>query len=142
MYCKECGEKYSNETANFCLSCGVKKGNGKNYCDSCGERKKSEAQDVCLNCGKDFKKFFTGMGSEKNKLVSLLLWFFVGGFGGHQFYVGNNGKGVLYIALTLGGFLTCGITSIIAVIFMIVDVINILTDKFKDSNGNAITEWN
>ena len=142
MYCKECGEKYENETSTVCLHCGVKKGNGNKYCDNCGEIKKSENQDVCLNCGKEFKKKYISDSSEKTKLIALLLWFFLGGFGAHQFYVGNVTKGVIYISLTLGGFLTCGLTSIITLVLMVIDLIKILTDKFEDANGNVITKWN
>ncbi|MGL6104564.1 NINE protein [Romboutsia sp.] len=142
MYCKECGENYLNENATFCIHCGVKKGNGNVYCDHCGTMRKSANQDVCLNCGKDLKKFFPNFTSEKTKLVLLLLWFFLGGFGAHHFYVGNNSRGILYLCLTLAGFLTFGITTFVVFIFVIIDLINILTDKFKDSNGDIISRWN
>lgn len=142
MYCKECGKKFNDEMSVVCLECGVKKGNGNKYCDNCGEAKKSENQDICLSCGNDFKLSANGGSSEKTKLITLLLWFFLGGFGVHQFYVGNTSKGITYIALTLGGFLTCGLTSIGALILMVIDLIKILTDKFEDSNGNVITKWN
>ena len=141
MYCRECGEKFINDVATVCLSCGVKKGNGIKYCDGCGEKKKSERQDVCLSCGKDFKRLSLNIGTSKTKLITLLLWFFVGGFGGHCFYVGRTGQAIAYICLTLGGFITFGITSIIAAIMLIIDVIRILTDKFEDSNGILVTQW-
>jgi len=35
--------------------------------------------------------------SDRNKWVSVLLAFFVGGFGGHKFYLGNTGAGVVYL---------------------------------------------
>ena len=141
MYCKECGVRFENENSTVCLECGVKKGNGKKYCDNCGEIKKSENQDVCLNCGKDFKKIFGTSSSQKTKLVTLLLWFFLGGFGVHQFYAGKTGRGILYIVLTLCAYLTCGITGIVVLIFNIIDLIQILTDKFEDGNGNTIVQW-
>ncbi|MBR1676131.1 MAG: TM2 domain-containing protein [Clostridia bacterium] len=36
-------------------------------------------------------------GSRKNKWVTLLLWFFLGVVGGHKFYEGKVGMGILYI---------------------------------------------
>lgn len=33
----------------------------------------------------------------KDKTVAVVLAFFVGGFGGHKFYLGNNVAGVLYL---------------------------------------------
>lgn len=39
----------------------------------------------------------------KTKLVAYLLWFFLGVFGAHKFYLGKIGMGILYI-FTLGLF--------------------------------------
>ena len=35
--------------------------------------------------------------SGKNRTTAALMAFFLGGFGGHQFYLGNTGKGILYL---------------------------------------------
>ena len=35
--------------------------------------------------------------SEKNRTTAALMAFFLGVFGGHQFYLGNTGKGILYL---------------------------------------------
>lgn len=35
--------------------------------------------------------------SGKNRTTAALLAFFLGGFGVHQFYLGNTGKGILYL---------------------------------------------
>lgn len=146
MYCKECGTAYENENSTVCLNCGMKKGNGKKYCDACGTEKKSENQDVCLSCGKDFKKLFgnvaqSSASGEKTKLVTLLLWFFLGSLGVHCFYAGNKSRGFLYIGLFVATIITCGLAGIVTSVFLIIDLIKILTDKFEDGNGNAITQW-
>jgi len=65
--------------------------------------------------------------SEKGFVPTLLLCFFLGGFGIHRFYVGKVGTGILML-LTLGGF---GIWSLI-------DFIVIACQNFKDKNGYAI----
>jgi len=59
-------------------------------------------------------------GDEKELIILLALWFFLGGFAAHRWYKGKPaGYNILFI-LTLGG---CGIWALI-------DLINILTGKF------------
>ncbi|MGL4338115.1 MAG: NINE protein [Turicibacter sp.] len=139
MYCKSCGQQLQSDEAVMCLNCGVKKGNGSDYCASCGAPKKSQDADYCVSCGCSLKSSM--FGSVKTKGIALILWFFLGLFGAHQFYVCNNKYGFFYLALTLLGFVTCGVTTLIASVWAIVDLIYILTDKFKDENGNPLVEW-
>lgn len=68
------------------------------------------------------------MKSEKDWLVTLLLCWFLGVIGGHRFYAGKVGTGILQL-ITLGG---CGI-------WVIIDLILVITGKFTDSAGNVIT---
>lgn len=67
------------------------------------------------------------MKSEKDWLVTLLLSLFLGTLGVHRFYVGKTGTGILEL-ITLGG---CGIWALI-------DIIMIITGKFKDKYGYEI----
>jgi TM2 domain-containing membrane protein YozV len=66
--------------------------------------------------------------NKKDWLVTLLLCFFLGYLGAHRFYAGKIGTGILQL-ITAGG---CGVWAIIDLIF-------ILTGKFTDNNGQAIT---
>ena len=68
--------------------------------------------------------------SQKKRLISTLLCFFLGSFGVHRFYVGKTGTGILML-LTLGGM----------GIWTLIDFIIILCGSFKDNEGNTITEW-
>lgn len=68
--------------------------------------------------------------SEKQKLVALLLCFFLGGLGVHRFYVGKIGTGILWL-LTLG-LLGIGV---------LVDLIMIITGSFKDGEGKDLQGW-
>ncbi len=68
--------------------------------------------------------------SEKKRLVTFLLCFFLGGFGVHRFFVGKVGTGIIQV-FTLGGL----------GIWALIDMIMILCGSFKDNEGNVITEW-
>ena len=67
------------------------------------------------------------MKSEKEWLVTLLLCLFLGSIGAHRFYAGKIGTGILQL-ITFGG---CGI-------WVLIDLIMIITGSFKDKDGNAI----
>lgn len=67
------------------------------------------------------------MKSEKDWLVTLLLSLFLGSLGVHRFYAGKIGTGILQF-ITAGG---CGIWTLI-------DIIMIVTGKFKDKEGYEI----
>ena len=65
--------------------------------------------------------------SEKSFVSTLLMCLFLGGIGGHRFYVGKIGTGIVQL-LTLGGL---GIWSFI-------DLIRIVIGNFKDAEGLTI----
>jgi TM2 domain. len=68
--------------------------------------------------------------SPKSKTAVLLLCIFLGVVGGHCFYAGKVGMGILY--LFTGGL--CGIGALI-------DFIKILTSTYTDGNGLPIRNW-
>ena len=68
--------------------------------------------------------------SNKKILPAFLMCFFLGCFGIHRFYVGKIGTGILQ-RLTLGGL----------GIWALIDWIMIMIGKFKDADGNTLTEW-
>ncbi len=74
------------------------------FCTECGQVIKLKAE-ICPKCGVrqiisttlDLGSLGTTSPSGRNRLIAILLAFFVGGFGGHKFYVGQIGRGVLYL---------------------------------------------
>lgn len=97
-----------------------------NFCSSCGAIIKKEAE-ICPKCGVR-QKGSTNRDVSTSWLTAVLLCLFLGFLGGHRFYVGKVGTGILMI-ITVGG---CGIWTVI-------DLIMILSGKFTDSNGNFIS---
>lgn len=62
--------------------------------------------------------------SDKSKKKALIICAIGGMFGAHQFYVGNIGKGLLYLC-----------TAGLACFGWIADLIKISTGSFKDNSG-------
>jgi len=65
--------------------------------------------------------------SSKNKIVAILLCFFLGGFGIHRFYTGHTVLGIVYLlTFGIGGF------------GVIIDFIRMILGSYNDSNGNPL----
>lgn len=59
--------------------------------------------------------------AQKSTGVAYLLWFFLGGFGGHRFYLGKSGTAVAQLIITIVGFFTL-IPLIVTGIWLLVDL--------------------
>ncbi len=68
--------------------------------------------------------------SGRSRGVALALATILGPFGGHRFYVGKTGTGVL-MALTLGG----------AGLWWLYDLILVASGSFRDVNDRLVTRW-
>lgn len=121
MYCKNCGEQMNDNQA-ICVKCGVKAGTGNSHCAHCGNAIDPLAT-VCMNCGMAVKK--GGNLGGQDKMVMALICFFLGGFGVHNFMMGESKKGVVKIIATI---VSCGS---IGGILSLIDFIRILTDSYE-----------
>jgi hypothetical protein len=68
--------------------------------------------------------------SDKMLLPAGVLCVLLGVFGGHRFYVGKVGTGLLMLC-TLGGL----------GLWMLYDLVLILTGQFRDADGKPLTEF-
>ncbi len=118
MFCKNCGESL-NENQAICVKCGVKVGEGNAFCYNCGKEIDANAE-VCMNCGVAVKK--VGDLNGQDKIVMLLVCFFLGGLGIHNFMMGETKKGVFKIIMSF----LCGIGGILALI----DLVKIAMGKY------------
>ncbi|MBU3158956.1 NINE protein [Clostridium frigoris] len=97
----------------FCHNCNSQNDDGSNFCKICGI-------NLLIQTNMNQERNI----SSKNWLITLLLCIFFGTVGIHRFYVGKIGTGVLMI-LTFGGF----------GIWVLIDLILIVTNAFTDANG-------
>lgn len=74
----------------------------------------------------------------KSKVVCGLLGIFLGHLGIHRFYMGYTSIGFMQLALNLAGFFTCGITSIIAGIWGLIEGIMIFTGSINEPDGTPL----
>lgn len=106
------------------------------YCSNCGTELQ-EGAEVCLKCGKlaNGKTNSANNGdAQKSKLAAGLLGIFLGAWGIHNFYLGNSGKGVAQILVTI---FTCGIGGL----WGFIEGILILTGSINtDSEGRPLKD--
>ena len=77
-------------------------------------------------------------GPPKSKVAAALLLVFFGGLGVHRFYLGHTGTGIAMVGLLFAGLLTCGLTSAAVAVWVVVDLVLILTGGLREANGRAL----
>ncbi len=88
----------------------------------------SAIAEICPHCGvRQFEGTNVVRESAHSTLTAALLCFLLGVFGAHRFYVGKTKSAILQL-LTLGGL----------GIWMLVDLVLILTGQFRDADGNKL----
>ena len=128
MFCRNCSNEVP-DIAVMCVACGSPPKSGNKFCYHC-KSETAEGATICMNCGVSLSSSSAAItGEGKDWMTTLLLALFTGILGGHRFYTGHIAIGVVQL-LTAGG---CGIWSLI-------DLILILTGKFKDSDGNELVK--
>lgn len=113
--------------AKFCPNCGTQVDDNAVNCTSCG------VAFVQQNAAPAAPAAPTAPGA-KSKMTAGLLGIFLGGWGIHNFYLGNTSRGIIQIIVTL---VTCGMGSI----WGLIEGIMILTGSINtDANGNPLAQ--
>jgi len=148
MRCRNCGTAV-DEKAVICVHCGVPPSNGRNFCQNCGAATDPNAV-ICVTCGVTLANRMADAGilqagaGDKSKMAAGILGIVVGGFGVHNFYLGNNGKGVAQLLLTVFGIvLSCvyiGVFMVMAAyIWGLIEGVMILTGSIdSDAEGKPL----
>ncbi len=119
MYCKKCGQELIEE-AKFCSNCG---------------EPVEDNEEKNNNLSDDLNNIISTDGenvSPKSRLVAAILAYLLGWVGGHLFYVGKTGKGVLMLIFWW---------TFVPMVFGIVHFIQILCGVFQDSDGKYLKKW-
>lgn len=75
--------------------------------------------------------------AKKSVGVAYMLWFFLGAFGVHRFYLGSWGIGVLVLACTTLAFVTFGLTGLVSGLIMVLDLF-LIPGKVQQHNERLI----
>ena len=109
--------------AKFCISCGTQMEDSQQFCPSCGVSQNGASTSTASN-----------VAGGKSKMTAGLLGIFLGCIGIHNFYLGNTGRGIAQIIVSI---VTCGMGSI----WGFVEGILILTGTINtDADGNPLVD--
>ena len=95
-YCKNCGE-IIDDKAEICPECGVR------------QHETGKGQEINVNVeNQNNNQNIQSQGnqpvtSNKSRLLAAVLAIFLGGFGVHKFYLGQPGRGILFLAFSWTG---------------------------------------
>jgi TM2 domain-containing membrane protein YozV len=109
------------------------------YCSSCGIIIKKRAE-ICVHCGVRVAAPPSSAAptafSDKSRVAAGVLGLLLGGLGIHSFYLGNIGKGVIQIIVTL---ITVGFGSLWG---LIEGIIIIAGGAWRDAQGRPLRKYN
>ena len=151
-YCRNCGQPLGDD-ANGCAACGCPRGMGIGYCEKCGE-KLIPGTMYCARCGAPAGVPEQPMAARPHKTRSryaaAAFGIVMGAFGVHSFYLGNPGKGIGQIAITIAayGLVAAGLLPVFAGCLLsglwgFIEGVEILVGDIKtDAFGSPLRQWN
>ncbi|MBR2059728.1 MAG: NINE protein [Fibrobacter sp.] len=127
MFCKNCGKEVERN-AVACMGCGCDPLNGEKFCRHCGSAL-NPGQVVCVKCGHAVRRQGEGVSgatgeASKSRTTAALLAIFLGGFGAHEFYLGNSNSAIIRLVVYIvGGVLMCVPSFVLSMISIIEGII-------------------
>lgn len=122
----------------FCKNCGQQIPDGSTVCFQCGTAQNAapQAQQYQQPYGQQpygQQPMYAAPVAPKSKIVAILLCFFLGGWGIHDFYLGYTKNGILKIVLL---FVTLGFGT---AIWALIDFVRLLIGSINtDANGTPL----
>ena len=127
MICKNCGNQMEDNAA-FCTNCGTA------VAEAAPEAPVVEqsAPVTATVVGQPA----AAPAAPKSKTIAVILAWFLGAFGVHNFYLGDTTKGAIQLAITV---VSCGTLAIVSAYWGMAEGIMILTGKTTtDAKGNPL----
>ena len=122
MFCKDCGKEIE-EGREYCVDCEAKA----NTTEATG------TEEVVNDNTTTTSTTATKSTEPKSKMAAGLLGIFLGALGIHNFYLGNTGKALAQLLITV---LSCSFLSPVSGIWGLIEGIMILTGSINtDANG-------
>ena len=127
--------------AKFCTNCGSPLDRSAKVCMSCGTVINGTATATSTPTNNTYTNSNTSNSSSttqvgKSKVVAIILAFFFGTLGIHNFYLGYNQKGTIQLLITC---ITCGIGGMFVGLWAIIDIIMLATGRISvDGYGNPL----
>lgn len=98
----------------------VLKKNSEKYCRECAALINAKAE-ICPKCGVRQVAHYPSsgviVGSGKSRVAAIVIALFLGGFGGHKFYLGQVGFGLLYL-LFFWTLIPCVVATVELIIYL------------------------
>lgn len=115
----------------FCGNCGKPIDEGAAFCSNCGAQQGNAA--VGAPIASNYARSTVVLPPQKNQSAALVICFFLGVLGIHDFYANKTLHGVLKLVMTLTGVL-----SIVSWIWTIVNLISIIRGTYTDGYGRTL----
>ena len=106
------------------------------FCKYCGNQLEDNAA-YCLKCGRAVNDVPSTCSAGKRRIAAGLLAIFLGSLGIHNFYLGDNNRGLTQLLVSVvGGIVTCGIATFAIEVWALIEGIQIFTGSINtDANG-------
>lgn len=114
----------------FCPKCGKEIPEGATFCPSCG------SSTTGGPVGTVFVK--PSLPAGKSHLVNWILGVWLGAVGIHDFYAGNQTKGIIHIVITVVGSLLLGLGPLISWVWAIVEVWPSIQHSIKQAEEKGL----
>ena len=123
MICKNCGNQMEDNAA-FCTNCGT-------AVEAAPVVEQSAPVTATV-----VEQPAVAPAAPKSKTIAVILAWFLGAFGVHNFYLGDTTKGAIKLAITV---VSCGTLAIVSAYWGMAEGIMILTGKTTtDAKGNPL----
>lgn len=104
------------------------------FCSNCGKEIDDKAV-VCVHCGCAVQNSLI-LKPQKSMLCAVLLWFFLGAFGMHRFYLKDVSAGVIMLLCFLFSWLI--IPGIVLLIWWICDIFRLVSGGLQPKDGSQL----